>query len=92
MMTNDHFISWILVGGFIGILFAVGGRAQPDRIMLLDVVIGIVGGTLGGVILFLLSGMSEVRTIDPNTLSGLVAIISAVFMVMIFQVFSSSKK
>ena len=61
-----NFIIWLIVGGLIGWLASIVMRTDAQQGLLLNVVVGIVGAFLGGILIAPLIGSS---TINQNNFS-----------------------
>lgn len=79
-------LSWIIVGGIAGWLASMVMGTNRDQGCLIDIVIGVVGGLIGGFVLSLL-GTGELTGI--NIASILTAFIGAVILLFLKKQFMS---
>jgi LPXTG-motif cell wall-anchored protein len=82
-----NFIIWIVVGAIIGWLASMIMRRDGQQGFLLDIVVGIVGAFLGGL---LLAPLFNTGTINQNdfSLSGLlVSLLGAIILLAIVNLF-----
>ena len=76
-----HIIIWLAVGGLIG--WAASAITRTQEGILLNVVVGIVGGALGGWLLSPLFGVSTINQGDFSVAGVLVSLVGAVILLVI---------
>ena len=79
-----NIIIWLVVGGLIG--WAASAVMRTQESILLNVVVGIVGSTLGGWFLSPLVGVSTINQNNFNPASLLVSLLGAVILLVIVNV------
>ena len=82
-----NFIIWLVLGGVIGWLASIVMRTDAQQGLLLNIVVGIVGAFLGGL---LLSPLFGINTINQNNFSfGSLAVsfLGAVILLAIVNLF-----
>ncbi len=84
-MTIGNMLAWVVIGLAVGFVFYTIRTQHTTRVMLLDVVIGIFGGLIGGALLFGLGGMVGTEIIGVNIWGVIVAIIGAFVLDAILQ-------
>ena len=86
-----NFIVWILVGGIIGWIASKVMNTDAQQGVILNVVVGIVGAFLGGM---LISPLVGVPTINQNAFSigaMLVSFVGAIILLAIVNLFRRGK-
>lgn len=82
-----NFIIWIVVGGIIGWLASMVMKTNAQQGLILNVVVGIVGAFLGGLLLAPLFGSGTINGNDFS-LSGLViSFLGAIILLAIVNLF-----
>ena len=82
-----NFIIWIILGGVLGWLASMIMRTNAQQGVFLDIVVGIVGAFLGGLVL---APLFNTGTINQNdfSLSGLlVSLLGAIILLAIVNLF-----
>jgi uncharacterized membrane protein YeaQ/YmgE (transglycosylase-associated protein family) len=82
-----NFILWIVIGGVIGWLASIVMKTNDQQGKLLNIVVGIVGAFLGGL---LLGGLFDTGTINQDDFSVsslVVSFIGAVILLAIVKMF-----
>jgi uncharacterized membrane protein YeaQ/YmgE (transglycosylase-associated protein family) len=74
-----NFIIWIVVGGIIGWLASLIMRTDAQQGILLNIVVGIVGAFIGGLIV----GGGSINNSGLNVTSFLVSLLGAVILLAI---------
>jgi uncharacterized membrane protein YeaQ/YmgE (transglycosylase-associated protein family) len=75
-----NLVLWVMVGGILGCIVNVFMQTSPREWLLLDIIIGMVGAVLGGLLLAPLFGMGIIDQGNVNALSILVASIASAAM------------
>ena len=86
------FILWIVVGGLLGWVASMMMGTNDQQGKLLNIVVGIVGAFLGGL---LLSGLFDTGTINQGDFSIgslLVSLVGAVVLLAIFNLFRRRRR
>ena len=86
-----NFIVWLLVGGIIGWIASKVMNTDAQQGVILNIVVGIVGAFLGGM---LISPLVGVPTINQNAFSigaMLVSLVGAVILLAIVNLFRRGK-
>jgi uncharacterized membrane protein YeaQ/YmgE (transglycosylase-associated protein family) len=86
-----NIIGWIVVGGIAGWLASIiAGRSQQQG-CLMNVIVGVIGAALGGVVYNLITGQGlsfDFGSFDITSLGGfLVALVGAVILLVIVNLF-----
>ena len=86
-----NFIIWLVVGGLIGWIASIIMKTNAQQGMILNVVVGIVGAFVGGL---LISPLLGVPTINQNAFSVgalLVSLLGAVILLAIVNLFRRNR-
>ena len=81
------FISWIIVGGILGWVASMIMGRNDQMGILLNIVVGIVGAFLGGLLLAPLFGTGTINQYDFSIGSLLVSLLGAVILLAIVNFF-----
>jgi len=82
-----NFIIWVVLGGIIGWLASIVMKTNAQQGLFLNVVVGIVGAFLGGLLLTPLLGSGTINN-DDFSLSGvLVSFLGAIILLAIVNLF-----
>ena len=82
-----NFIIWIIVGGIIGWLASIVMKTNAQQGVFLNIVVGVVGAFLGGLLLAPLFGTGTING-DDFSLSGLLVSFSgAIILLAIINLF-----
>ncbi|MEO6063210.1 MAG: GlsB/YeaQ/YmgE family stress response membrane protein [Thermoflexales bacterium] len=82
-----NFIIWIVVGGIIGWLASMIMNTNGSQGTLIDIVVGIVGAFLGGLILSPLLGIGTINDGNFSLPALLVSLLGAVILLAIVRLF-----
>ncbi len=82
-----NFIIWLIIGGIIGWLASMVMRTNAQQGLILNIVVGIVGAFLGGLLLAPLFGTGTINQGDLNLPSLLVSFLGAVILLAIVNFF-----
>jgi uncharacterized membrane protein YeaQ/YmgE (transglycosylase-associated protein family) len=83
-------MTWILIiiiGGILGWLASIVMRTDAQQGILLNIVVGIVGAILGGLLLSPLIGGNSITTGDFSVMSLLTSFLGAVILLAIVNMF-----
>lgn len=81
------FITWIIVGGILGWLASMVMKTNDQQGIILNIIVGIVGAFLGGLILAPLFGTGTINQSDFSIGSLLVSFLGAVILLAIVNFF-----
>ena len=81
------FIIWLIIGGIVGWLASLVMRTDGQQGILLNVVVGIVGAFLGGLLISPLVGVGTINGGDISIGSILVSLVGAVILLAIVNLF-----
>jgi uncharacterized membrane protein YeaQ/YmgE (transglycosylase-associated protein family) len=83
-----NLIIWLVVGGIIGWIASMIMRTDAQQGWVMNVIVGIVGAFLGGIIFWFLPGNSgNISTGDFSIWSLLVSLIGAIVLLAIVNLF-----
>ena len=82
-----NFIIWIILGGILGWLASLIMRTDAQQGMLLNIVVGIVGAFLAGLVLSPLFGVSTINQSNFSMASLLISLLGAVVLLAIVNLF-----
>ncbi len=82
-----NFIIWIIVGGILGWLASIIMRTDAQQGTLLNIVVGIIGSFLAGLVLTPLFGVGTINQNNFNLPSLLVSLLGAVILLGIVNMF-----
>ena len=82
-----NFIIWIILGGVLGWLASIIMRTDAQQGMLLNIIVGIIGAFLAGLVLSPLFGISTINQNNFSIASLLVSLLGAVILLGIVNLF-----
>ncbi len=82
-----NFIVWLIVGGIIGWLASLVMRTDAQQGIILNVIVGIVGAVLGGLLISPLLGMGTINQNDFSIGGLLVSFLGALILLAIVNFF-----
>ncbi len=82
-----NFIIWLIVGGVIGWLASMVMRTDAQQGLILNIVVGIIGAFLGGLLLAPLFGTGTINQGDLSLSGLLVSFLGAVILLAIVNFF-----
>jgi uncharacterized membrane protein YeaQ/YmgE (transglycosylase-associated protein family) len=82
-----NFIIWIILGGILGWLASIIMRTDAQQGPLLNIIVGIVGSFLGGLVLSPLFGISTINENNFSIPALLVSLLGAVILLAIVNLF-----
>ena len=82
-----NFIIWIIVGGLIGWIASMSMRTDAQQGALLNIIVGIVGAFLGGLLISPLIGGGSINQGDFSLSSLLVSLLGAIILLAIVNLF-----
>ena len=81
------FISWIIVGGILGWVASMIMKTNEQQGIILNIIVGIVGAFLGGLLLAPLFGTGTINQSDFSIGSLVVSLLGAVILLAIVNFF-----
>lgn len=82
-----NFILWIILGGIIGWLASIVMKTNAQQGIFLNIVVGILGAFLGGLLLSPLLGAGTINGNDFSAAGLLVSFLGAVILLAIINLF-----
>ena len=82
-----NFIIWIILGGILGWLASLLMRTNAQQGVFLDIIVGIIGAFLGGLLLAPLFGTGTINQNDFSLSGLLVSLLGAVILLAIVNLF-----
>lgn len=82
-----NFLIWIVVGGLIGWVASLIMRTDAQQGLFLNIIVGIVGAFLGGLVLAPLFGTGTINSNDFSIASLFVSLLGAVVLLAIVNLF-----
>jgi uncharacterized membrane protein YeaQ/YmgE (transglycosylase-associated protein family) len=82
-----NFIIWIILGGILGWLASMIMRTNAQQGVFLDIIVGIVGAFLGGLLLSPLFGISTINQNNFSIPGLLVSLLGAIILLAIVSLF-----
>jgi uncharacterized membrane protein YeaQ/YmgE (transglycosylase-associated protein family) len=82
-----NIVIWLIVGGVIGWLASLVMRTDAQQGVILNVVVGIVGAFIGGLLVGPLLGSGSINTSGLNLPSVLVSLLGAVILLAVVNLF-----
>jgi uncharacterized membrane protein YeaQ/YmgE (transglycosylase-associated protein family) len=82
-----NFIVWIIVGGLIGWIASIVMRTDAQQGLLLNIIVGIVGAFLAGLVLTPLFGVGSINQGDFSLPSLLISLLGAIILLAIVNLF-----
>jgi uncharacterized membrane protein YeaQ/YmgE (transglycosylase-associated protein family) len=83
-----NFIIWLIVGGIVGWLASLVMRTNRQQGLILNIVVGIAGAFLAGVVLTPMLGISTINQNNFSLHGLLVSLIGAIVLLAIVSLFS----
>jgi len=82
-----NFVIWLIVGGVVGWLASMIMRTDGQQGILLNVVVGIVGAFIGGLLISPLVGMGTINSSGLSVGTVLVSLAGAVILLAVVNMF-----
>ena len=82
-----NFIVWIIVGGLIGWIASIVMRTDAQQGLLLNIVVGIIGAFLAGLVLTPLFGVGSINQGDFSLPALLISLLGAIILLAIVNLF-----
>jgi len=82
-----NFIIWLIIGGVVGWLASIIMRTDGQQGILLNVIVGIVGAFLGGLLISPLIGAGSINNSGLSVATFLVSLGGAVILLAIVNLF-----
>ena len=84
-MTAANIIAWLIIGALGGVAFVLARQSKTTGAVLLDLVVGVAGGFIGGVLLNAVGGIVGLEIIGVNLGAGIVALVAATILVALLE-------
>jgi len=82
-----NFIIWVVLGGIIGWLASIVMKTDAQQGLFLNVVVGVVGAFLGGLLLTPLFGSGTINNDDFSLPGVIVSFLGAIILLAIINLF-----
>ena len=82
-----NFIIWLIVGAIVGWVASVVMRTNSQQGLLLDIIVGIVGAFVAGVVLTPLLGIGTINQNDFSLPALLVSLMGAIILLAVVSLF-----
>jgi uncharacterized membrane protein YeaQ/YmgE (transglycosylase-associated protein family) len=82
-----NFIIWIILGGILGWLASMIMRTNAQQGVFLDIIVGIIGAFLGGLLLAPLFGTGTINQNDFSLSGLLVSLLGAIILLAVVNLF-----
>lgn len=82
-----NFIIWIILGGILGWLASLIMRTNAQQGVFLDIIVGIIGAFLGGLLLAPLFGTGTINQNDFSLSGLLVSLVGAIILLAVVNLF-----
>jgi uncharacterized membrane protein YeaQ/YmgE (transglycosylase-associated protein family) len=82
-----NFIVWIIVGGIIGWLASMVMRTNVQQGILLNIIVGIVGAFVAGIVLTPLLGIGTINQNNFSLPALLVSLVGAIILLAVVNLF-----
>lgn len=82
-----NFLAWIIVGGVLGWLASIVMKTNAQQGLILNIVVGIVGAFIAGVVIAPMFGTGTINANDFSMASLLVSFLGAVVLLAIVNLF-----
>ena len=86
-----NFIVWIVVGGIIGWLASMVMRTNAQQGILLNIIVGIVGAFVAGIVLTPLLGIGTINQNNFSLPALLVSLVGAVILLAVVNLISRGR-
>jgi uncharacterized membrane protein YeaQ/YmgE (transglycosylase-associated protein family) len=86
------FIMWIVIGGVLGWLASIVMKTNAQQGMILNIIVGIVGAFLGGLLLAPLFGTGTINQSDFSIGSLFVSFLGAIILLAIVNFFRGRRR
>lgn len=83
-----NFIIWIIVGGILGWLASMVMRTNGQQGLILNIIVGIVGAFLAGLLLTPLLGIGTINQNNFSLPSLIISFVGAIILLAIVNLFS----
>ena len=82
-----NFIVWVVLGGIIGWLASIVMKTNAQQGIFLNIIVGVVGAFLGGLLLAPLFGVGTINSDDFSLAGLLVSFLGAIILLAIVNLF-----
>jgi len=83
-----NFIIWLIVGGIVGWLASIVMRTNGQQGLILNIVVGIAGAFVAGVVLTPMLGIATINQSNFSLPGLLVSLVGAVILLAVVSLFS----
>ncbi|MHB0857550.1 MAG: GlsB/YeaQ/YmgE family stress response membrane protein [Anaerolineae bacterium] len=87
-----NFLIWIIAGAFIGWIASMIMHTNSRQGLLLDIVVGIVGAFLAGLVLTPLLGIGTINQNDFSLSALLVSLLGAIILLAVVRLFRQGRR
>jgi len=82
-----NFLIWLIVGGLIGWLASIVMRTNVQQGIVLNIVVGIIGAVLGGLLLSPVFGNGTINQGDFSIRSLVISLVGAIILLAVVNLF-----
>jgi len=82
-----NLIAWLIVGGLIGWVASIIMKTNAQQGAILNIVVGVIGAFLGGLLLAPLFGAGTINQGDFSVMSLVVSLLGAVILLAVVNLF-----
>ena len=86
-----NFIIWLIVGGIVGWLASIVMRTNGRQGLLLNIVVGILGAFVAGLVLTPLLGIPTINQNNFSLPGVLVSVVGAIILLAVISLFSGRR-
>ena len=86
-----NFIIWLIVGGIVGWLASIVMRTNGRQGLLLNIVVGILGAFVAGLVLTPLLGIPTINQNNFSLPGVLVSVVGAIILLAVINLFSGRR-
>ena len=86
-----NFIIWLIVGGIVGWLASILMRTNGRQGLLLNIVVGILGAFVAGLVLTPLLGIPTINQNNFSIPGVLVSVVGAIILLAVISLFSGKR-
>lgn len=86
-----NFVVWLIVGGLVGWVASMIMRTNGQQGLLLNIIVGIVGAFLAGLVLTPLLGIATINQNNFSLPGLLISLMGAIILLAVVKLFSGSR-
>lgn len=83
---------WFVIGGVLGWMASIMSRSQGDQILSVNVIVGVAGALLGGMVISPLAGLGDIENYGLSFTSVLIALGGAVLLLALVTRFRQGRR